>query len=708
VAMRLRSASFLVCVLAACSGGGGGGTAGGSGMAGSGTAGGTGGMAGGSALAGGSGGGSTAVTLESLSLAPAAVTLAATETQQLTATGHYSDGSMRDVTQQAAWSSTVPGVAAVSSTGLVTAAIDGMTDVTATLEGKTATRTVTVSGVALMSIAVTPEMIQLGVGEQLQFVATGTYADGSKRNVSAEVAWTSSAPAVATVSVTGLVAAMTTGTTTVEAVLRGKRSSVMASVVAKTVSALVISPAALVLAPGETKQLTATATYSDGTTGDVTSTATWEVLGSSPPVSVSPTGLFTATMANSGRRVRAVAGGVEALASTYVTNTGFPLAGLVYRAQTMLRGVTTNPHWPDADFGGVGSTNFVTVEWTTSDPTVVEILPTGQWKAKKVGTSMMTARTYTAMGMLSTTGPATVTEPVPDAITVSSGASGTATLAQGATLQLTATGTSSFFPQLNADLTAQVTWTSSNPGAVTVDAAGLARGVGQGTSTITAALGSTQGTTMVTVPVTAPPEQTLTLSPTDDNSVLISSINASAETTVYPTNALFQGPGLAVGCTWFWNPPIGPAPERFDALCGKALIKFDLSPLAGKTVISARLRLTTAAHGVGSVPRRWAIWALASPWSGSSVTWSSASTFQHYVYSETQHDPPTFTSQAYDLDQTQTVRNWVSGAYQNQGWELGITNYLYPYVRYSSFDAFELCSKEDTRGCGPRLVVTYR
>ncbi len=688
---RSAAAAAAVLVLVACPGGGG-------------SDGGTGGGGGGGA--GGAGGG-TAATLDSLTLSPLQVTLGVPEQQQLTATGRYSDGSTRDVTASAEWTSSMTMVATVAG-GLVTAAMDGTTEIRAALEGKTATLSVTVAGPALTSVAVTPDMLQLGAGATVQFVATGAFADGSTRNVSSEAAWTSSTPAVASVSAAGLVTAMTAGTTTIEAALRGKRSSVTATVGAKTVTGIAVTPPVLVLKPGDTKQLTATATFSDGSTGDVTSTAAWTLSDMSGAATVSATGLYSAVSASSGMRVTATLQGVEGSTRTRITNPGFDLAALVYRAQPLLRGQTTFPHWPDADFGGVGSSNFTLVVWSSGDPTVVEILPDGRWYGKKVGTSMMTAVTYTAAGTLSVTGTATVQEPVPDAITISTGASGTATLAQGTTLKLTATGTSAAFPQLNADLSAQVTWMSSNMSAVTVDATGLASGVGQGTATITARLGTTTGTTTLTVPATTPPEQTLTLSPADDNSVLQSSITASAATTVYQTNALFSGPGLAVGCTWYWNPPIGPAPERFDSLCGRALIRFDLSQLAGKTVVSAKLRLTTAAYGTGSVPRRWAIWALASPWSGSSVTWSNSLGFQHYVYSETQHEPPQSVLQVYELDQTQTVKNWVSGAYVNQGWELGITNYLYPYLRYNSFDAFEFHSREDPNGRGPKLIVTYR
>lgn len=690
--MTVRMTVAAALLVVGCGGGGGGND---------------GGVGGGSGGGAGGAGGGAAATLSSLSISPAQVLLGVTETQALTATGTYSDGSTRDLSSTVTWTSSAMAVVTVSPAGVLTAAMDGTAEITASHEGKTATRMVTVSGPALTSIAVTPAMVELGIGSRVQFVATGTFSDGMKRNVSAEAAWSSSATAVASVSATGQVTAMGMGTTTLEAALRGKKGSVMTTVGAKTVTGLTVTPSVLVVKVGDTKQLVATATYSDGSTGDVSSTVQWSVEGMSTAATVSSSGLFTAVSAEQGIRVRAALNGVEAISRCLVTTVEFALTRLVWTPEDIPRGLTFPTQWPDAEFGMIGQSNFSYVEWTSSNPAVLELQPGGGWKGVSVGTVTMTGVTYTATGTMMVTGMVNVTAPVPDSITIASGAAGAATLAQGATLQLTATGISTRFPELNADLSAQVTWSSSNMAAVTVDATGLARGVGQGTATITARLGTTSGTTMITVPATVPPQMTVTLSPTDDNSVLLSSISAGAEFMAYPTNALFMPPGLAVGCMWTWNPPIGPAPERFDALCGRALLKFDLSPLAGKTVVSARLQLVTSTYGVGSAPRRWSMHALASPWNAS-VTWATARGLQYYVYSETLHDPPTSVGQLIETDQTQTVKNWVSGAYVNAGWELGITNYLNPYLRYASLDAFELHSKEDPGGRGPKLIVTYR
>ena len=57
----------------------------------------------------------TAVTLQSITIAPASATIARTTTLQFVAYGHFSDGSTQDLTAQASWSSSTQNVASVSN-----------------------------------------------------------------------------------------------------------------------------------------------------------------------------------------------------------------------------------------------------------------------------------------------------------------------------------------------------------------------------------------------------------------------------------------------------------------------------------------------------------------------------------------------------------------------------------------------------------------
>ncbi len=69
----------------------------------------------------------------------------------------------------------------------------------------------------LQSIAVTPTSPSVIAGGTQQFTATGTYTDGSTQNLTSQVTWASSSPAVASINAAGLATTASAGTTTVTA-----------------------------------------------------------------------------------------------------------------------------------------------------------------------------------------------------------------------------------------------------------------------------------------------------------------------------------------------------------------------------------------------------------------------------------------------------------------------------------------------------------
>ena len=98
------------------------------------------------------------------------------------------------------------------------------------------------SGPTLNSIAVTPSNQTIGLGSQLSLSATGTYSSGPALNITGQVRWSSSSPAVATISTRGLVSAISPGSAVISATLNGKTSSTTVTV---TTSPLVISTKSL-------------------------------------------------------------------------------------------------------------------------------------------------------------------------------------------------------------------------------------------------------------------------------------------------------------------------------------------------------------------------------------------------------------------------------------------------------------------------------
>ena len=81
--------------------------------------------------------------------------------------------------------------------------------------------TLTVSSSAtLQSIAVSPASPTVGIGNAVQFTATGTYSDNSTKDITSSVTWASSNPSFATiVATTGLATGVAVGTTEITATL---------------------------------------------------------------------------------------------------------------------------------------------------------------------------------------------------------------------------------------------------------------------------------------------------------------------------------------------------------------------------------------------------------------------------------------------------------------------------------------------------------
>ena len=71
----------------------------------------------------------------------------------------------------------------------------------------------------LSSIAVTPATPAVAVGATQQFVATGTYSDGTSQNLTSQATWASSSVSTATISAAGLATGVASGATSISATL---------------------------------------------------------------------------------------------------------------------------------------------------------------------------------------------------------------------------------------------------------------------------------------------------------------------------------------------------------------------------------------------------------------------------------------------------------------------------------------------------------
>jgi uncharacterized protein YjdB len=202
--------------------------------------------------------------LTSVGVSPASTSVSTGAKQQFTATGHYSDGTTKDLTASAQWKSSNATVASIDATGVATGIAAGVTTITATASSMQGSANLTVNAVAnLTAIAITPQLSSIPISTTQQFSAIGTYSDGSTRDLSSLVTWSSSSTVTATIDAHGLVTSIAAGTTTITAMLGSVTQTFTIAVSTPTISDIFVSPDGLTEPIGVSQQYTASADYSD-------------------------------------------------------------------------------------------------------------------------------------------------------------------------------------------------------------------------------------------------------------------------------------------------------------------------------------------------------------------------------------------------------------------------------------------------------------
>ena len=162
-----------------------------------------------------------------------------------------------------AWSSGRPDVATVSGTGAVTALSPGNAIITATVERKSGVGAITVAAAAVASVAMNPTSATLIVGQTVQLEAQPRDASGRPLD-GRTVTWSTNRPDVATVTSTGIVAAVSPGTATITASSEGRSGTATVVVQAPTVSRVEVTPTSASVEVGGAFRLSATVYDSRG------------------------------------------------------------------------------------------------------------------------------------------------------------------------------------------------------------------------------------------------------------------------------------------------------------------------------------------------------------------------------------------------------------------------------------------------------------
>ena len=172
-----------------------------------------------------------APTLVSITVSPNQSSLPVGESEQLTATGNFSDGTTQNLTQSATWSSSGSAIASVSSAGAALANAVGTATIGVTAGSFTGTASLTVTPAAVTALNITPATLSIALGSSHQLQAIATLSDGTTQDMTGIAAWSSTQPTIVSVSSGGLAIAEQVGSTTITAEGSGLTASADLTVV---------------------------------------------------------------------------------------------------------------------------------------------------------------------------------------------------------------------------------------------------------------------------------------------------------------------------------------------------------------------------------------------------------------------------------------------------------------------------------------------
>ena len=409
------------------------------------------------------------------------------------------------------WSIANPAIAKISG-GVLIGLAAGTTVAIATVDGVSDSATVAVSARPVASVSVVPGIITLASGKRT-LLGTSALDDLGNSIDDKIVTWSSDNEEVATVSSTGTVSALSTGTATITASVstkgsngKGKTGKGQVKVVttAVPIATVTISPASATVITGSTKQLTAIAKDSGGTELGGRSIA-W-ASGNSSVATVSSSGLVTA-VAPGQATISASAEGKTG--SSTITVTVPPVASLLVSPSSaeLLVGKSVTLAATTLDSDGKTLTGRG-ISWSSSKSSIATVSSSGVVTGVAIGSAWVVASSEGKKDSASVT----VTLPPVASVSVSPSS---VSLDVGGTKALTVTLKDASGNTLSGR---SVTWVSSDKAVTTVSSSGVVTAVGAGSATMTAASEGKSGTASIAVTAPEPPPTTSDPTPTPDSS----------------------------------------------------------------------------------------------------------------------------------------------------------------------------------------------
>lgn len=397
----------------------------------------------------------------------------------------YADGvqsSSKDVTSSATWSNGTSAVASVSG-GTVTGKASGTSVIKATYNGYTGSATVTVNDVLTYGLELSMTSASISVGNTKAIAANYiTFTNGtrtSSKTVTSSASWSSSNPAVASVS-GGSVTAKATGSATITAAYNGYSATATVTVEDDITYDYQLSPTSASVVNGRTTKMTAIRrTFTNGTQTygeDYSSNFTWTSSNTS-----------VATVGSNGV-ITGVGTGTATITAKYG---GTTLTGTVTVTPNYTYELVLNKTIIDM---GKGRTETIVATYKTYADGVLEsskdVTSSATWSSSSSSVAGVNGGTITGNGVGSATITATYNG---KSATCTVNVIGSPTLSLGWTsVDLkrgdVRTNASIYNPNngtASTNVTSSAVWTTSNSGVATVGG-GQITAQGKGTCTITA------------------------------------------------------------------------------------------------------------------------------------------------------------------------------------------------------------------------------
>lgn len=414
------------------------------------------------------------IPVSGVTVLPGTFNITVGSTQQLQSTIEPPDATNKNIN----WSSSIESVASVNSTGLVTALTNGTSVITATtVDGSFKDTSIATVTTLATGVTISPTTFTIEIGDTQQLTANVLPTTASNKSVT----WSSGSPTVASVNSTGLVTALTNGTSVITATtVDGSHTNTSICTVDTAVQSVSVTPESLSLNVGATSQLSATVLPVNAEN----KTVNWSSDHASI-ASVNSTGLVSAVSNGVAVITATTVDGSHTDTSTVTVST--PVSSVVMTPEIFTVSVGETQQLTANVLPATASNKSVT--WLSGTPSVATVSSTGLVTGVSNGSSIISV--ITVDGSHTDTSECTVITGV-QSVSV---APPTITVNTGSTAQLTAT-------VLPVDATNKnVVWSSDTLAVATVNNTGLITGVSNGTAIIKATTvdGSFESTSTATV-----------------------------------------------------------------------------------------------------------------------------------------------------------------------------------------------------------------